>query len=196
MLGKILRCFIHFNLYLRYLFWKVFLKINGGSLGQHVKIYEGVKLASHQGCPIHIGNYVSIEKGVVLSTSEKGRIRIGNNVYIGEYSVLTSNEEIEIGDDVLISPDNFVVDFNHIYQDPERPIIQQGIKTKKVTIKKDVWIGSGCRILMGVTIGEGSVIGAGSVVTQDVPPYHVVAGNPAKTVKLRAQESVAGIKES
>jgi len=186
MSGKIIYLYTNFGLICRYYLWKVILKRYGGSLGKGVRIYGGVRLVTHPGSPIHIGDQVAIERGVIISTSDKGRFRIGNNVYIGEYSVLASNEEIEIGDDVLISPHNFIVDFNHIYQDPLTPIIQQGIKAKKVTVKRDVWIGSGCRILMGVTIGEGAVIGAGSVVTQDVPPYHVVVGNPAETIKIRS----------
>jgi len=161
------------------------LMMNGGHIGKNVRIYEGVKLASQKGCPINIGDNVSIEKGVVISTSEKGRIIIGNNVYIGEYCVLTSNEEIEIGDHVLISPHNDIVDFNHIYQDLNRPINQQGFVAEKIKIQEDVWIGSGSKILMGVTIRKGAIIGAGSIVTKDVPPYHVVAGNPAKTIKMR-----------
>ena len=187
MLGQIVRLFIFFNLKLRYLFWKAVLKINGGSVGKNVKIYEDVKLALRRGSPIDIGNNVSIEKGVVISTSEKGRIFIGNNVYLGEYSVLTSNEEIEIGDNVLISPHNDIVDFNHIYQDPTKPVNEQGVIAKKITIEEDVWIGSGCKILMGVTIGKGAVVGAGSIVTKDVSPCHVVVGNPAKTIKVRGQ---------
>jgi acetyltransferase-like isoleucine patch superfamily enzyme len=187
MLRRILRLFVWFNLGLRYLFWKTFLKINGGSVGENVKIYEGVKMASKKGCPINIGDNVSVEKGVILSTSERGKINIGKNVYIGEYSILTSNEEIEIGDNVLISPHNDIVDFNHIFQDPNKPVNQQGVIAKKITIQEDVWIGSGSKILMDVTIGKGAVIGAGSIVTKDVPPYDVVVGNPAKTIKKRGR---------
>lgn len=187
MLGQIVRLYIFVNLKLRYLFWKAVLKVNGGLVGKNVKIYEEVKLALRRGCPINIGDNVSIEKGVVISTSESGKIIIGNNVYIGEYSILTSNAEIEIGDDVLISPHNNIVDFDHIYKDRYKLVNQQGVVARKITIKQDVWIGSGCKILMGVTIGEGAVIGAGSIVTKDVLPYNVVAGNPAKTIKVRGQ---------
>jgi acetyltransferase-like isoleucine patch superfamily enzyme len=182
-----LNLLIGFNLYLRYLFWRAILEINGGYIGKNVRIYEGVKLASRKGCPIRIGDNVSMEKGVVLSTSDKGKIKVGSNVYIGEYCVLTSNEEIEIGDNALISPHNDIVDFNHVYQDPTKPVNEQGVIAKKITIQEDAWIGSGSKILMGVTIGKGAIIGAGSVVTKDVPPYHVVVGNPAKTIKVRGQ---------
>jgi acetyltransferase-like isoleucine patch superfamily enzyme len=183
----VIKFFIHFNLSLRYLFWKTILEVNGGSIGKNVKIFEGVKMALKKGCPITVGDNVSIEKGVVISTSERGKINIGNNVYIGEYSVLTSNKEIEIGDNVFISPHSDIVDFNHIYQDRSIPVNRQGVTTKKITIQEDVWIGSGCKILMGVTVGKGAVVGAGSIVTKDVPSYHVVAGNPAKTIKERGK---------
>jgi acetyltransferase-like isoleucine patch superfamily enzyme len=187
MLGMIIRFLIQFNLSLRRLFWEAILRIYGGSMGKNVKIFEGVKMALKRGCPITIGDNVSIEKSVVMSTSETGKINIGNNVYVGEYSVLTSNQEIEIGDNVLISPHNDIVDFNHIYQDRSLPINRQGVTAKKITIQEDVWIGSGCKILRGVTIGKGAVVGAGSVVTKDVPSYHVVVGNPAKTIKERGK---------
>jgi acetyltransferase-like isoleucine patch superfamily enzyme len=187
MLRMVIRFFVHFNLSLRYLFWKAILEVNGGVIGKKVKIFEGVKMALKRGCPITIGDNVFIEKGVVISTSESGKIRIGNNVYIGEYSVLSSNEEIEICDNVLISPHNDIVDFNHLYQDRSIPVHRQGITAKKITIQEDVWIGSGCKILKGVTVGKGAVVGAGSIVTKDVPSYHVVVGNPAKTIKERGK---------
>lgn len=185
MLAKLISQVIHFTLCLRYLFWKTIVKVNGGHIGKNVKIFEGVKLALKKGCPIYIGDDVSLEKGVVLSTSERGKITIGNQVYIGEYSVISSKEEIEIGDHVLISPHNDIVDFNHIYQDHNQTINKQGFVARKIKIEEDVWIGSGSKVLMGVTIGKGAVIGAGSVITKDVLPYHVVAGNPAKTIKIR-----------
>ncbi len=185
MLGRVIRFLIHFNLRLRYLFWKTVLEIHGGSVGKDVKIFEGVKIALKRGCPITIGDGVSLEKGVIISTSERGKITIGNNVYVGEYSLITSNEEIDIGDNVLISPHNDIVDFNHIFQNRSIYINQQGINAKKITIQEDVWIGSGCKILKGVTIGKGAVIGAGSVVTKDIPSFHVAVGIPAKTIKER-----------
>jgi len=190
MLGMVIRFLIQFHLSLRCIFWKTILRIYGGSMGKNVKIFEGVKMALKRGCPIIIGDNVSIEKGVVMSTSETGKISIGNNVYVGEYSVLTSNREIEIGDNVLISPHNDIVDFNHIYQDQYVPIDRQGVTAKKITIEEDVWVGSGCKILRGVTIGKGAVVGAGSIVTKDVLSYHVVVGNPAKTIKERGNKKV------
>lgn len=187
MLGRVIRWVVSFNLGLRYLFWKMIFKMNGGAIGKKVRIFEGVKMALKRGCPILIGDRVSLQKGVVLSTSESGKIRIGNDVYIGEYSVITSNGEIDIGDHVLISPHNDIVDFNHVYRDRSLPIDQQGIDAKKITIEEDAWIGAGCKILRGVIIGKGAVVGAGSVVTKDVPPYQVVIGNPLKVIKERGR---------
>ena len=115
------------------------------------------------------------------------RLVFGNNVYIGEYSILTSHAEIEIGNNLLISPHNDIVDFDHIYQDINRAVNLQGLNAKKITIQEDAWIGSGSKILMGVTIGKGAVVGAGSIVTKDIPLDQVVGGNPAKTIKVRGQ---------
>jgi acetyltransferase-like isoleucine patch superfamily enzyme len=193
MLGKIITIIVHLTLYLRFLFWKMVLEINGGGIGKNAKIYESVKLFSRRGFPIRIGDNISIEKGVVMSTSEGGKIHIGNNVYIGEYSILTSNEEIEIGDNVLISPHNVIVDFNHIYEDIGQPVNKQGVIARKITIQEGVWIGSGSKILIGVTVGKGAVVGAGSVVTKDVPAFHVVVGNPAKIIKRRSKLSSSPI---
>jgi acetyltransferase-like isoleucine patch superfamily enzyme len=72
---------------------------------------------------------------------------------------------------------------NHVFDDPSRPFIEQGITAEGITVEDDVWIGSGAILTDGVTVGKGAVIGAGSVVTRDVPSYTVVAGIPARVIK-------------
>ena len=183
MLGKLIRLYINIGLKYRYYLWKIILTINGGQIGKNVRIYSQVKLVSHKGRPIRIGDNVTILQGVIISTAESGRFNIGNDVYIGEYSVLASNEEIIIEDDVLIAPHNNIVDFDHRFKYPEISISKQGFEARRIVIKKGAWIACNCCILKGVTIGEGSVIGAGSVVSKDVPPYSIAVRNSAMIIR-------------
>ena len=84
-----------------------------------------------------------------------------------------------------MGPDVLILNSNHLYQNPNILIRKQGIVYARVVIEDDVWIGTRSIILPGVTIGKGSVIAAGSVVTKDVPPYNLVGGIPAKIIKKR-----------
>lgn len=104
-------------------------------------------------------------------------ITIGQNVFINYGFHCVARGLIEIQDNVMIAPNVTILTTNHDYNN--RSILF----CKKVTIKKNAWLGSGCIILPGVTVGENSVIGAGSVVSKDVPDNCVFAGNPAKLIK-------------
>jgi acetyltransferase-like isoleucine patch superfamily enzyme len=140
-------------------------------------------LASNKKRPIHIGNNVKIMQGVIISTAQKGKVCIGNDVYIGEYSVITSNGEIIIEDNVMIAPHNNIVDFDHEFNDLGTVTSQVSFLSENITIKNGAWVASNCCILKGITIGEKATVGAGSVVTKDVPACSVAAGNPAKVIK-------------
>ena len=125
---------------------------------------------------------------------ENGEITIGSNTYIGK-SNLVSASKISIGDDVIISWDVTIVDHDShsIYWDlRSKDVINwkkkiknwDHINIKSVCISNRVWIGFGASILKGVNIGEGAIVAAKSVVTKDIPPYAVVAGNPARIIKF------------
>jgi acetyltransferase-like isoleucine patch superfamily enzyme len=116
-------------------------------------------------------------------------ISIGDDCYIGPRCVIQSyHGEIEIGDHVMIGPGVNIHGGNHI---TNKVGVYMNEVTKeigidgKIIIEDDVWIGANSIILMSVVIGEGSVIGAGSIVTKDVKPYSIVAGSPAKIIKMR-----------
>ena len=130
-----------------------------------------------------IGEDTKVYEGVILVRPE--RIVIGSYCTINQYCYIHGKGGVEIGDYVRIAPYVGIFSFNHIYEDPTRPIALQGSRRRKVTIGTDVWIGSGTIVLSGVTIGNGSVIGAGSVVADDVSPYSVVAGVPAQLIRKR-----------
>lgn len=110
-------------------------------------------------------------------------IEIGRDSLIGEFNVLRGQGGITIGDRVYTSPMVQLVAVDHVFADPQRPFIEQGITAQGIRIEDDVWIGSGAIIADGVTVGKGAVIAAGAVVTRDVAAHTVVAGVPARIVK-------------
>lgn len=188
MFGKILR-FLYFDLgfKLRYVFWKLAIASCGGKIGRNVKFYEGVRLSCNRPGKIEIGDNVRILRNVTIATSDSGKISVGNNVHIGESTIIQSGAEIRIKDNVIIGPQNIIVDFDHIYSDKNVPIIQQGHNANKIIIEEDAWISSHCSVIKGTVIGKGSVIGSGAVVTKDIAPYSVACGIPAKVIKKRGE---------
>ncbi|MEE2745509.1 MAG: acyltransferase [Pseudomonadota bacterium] len=128
---------------------------------------------------------------------ETKKIFIGNNVVIRSGSIFNADPRenggsITIGDDVLLGPGIHIYTNDHRFDNPDFPIIEQGYdeaseENDSVTIEEGAWIGANTTILKGVTIGRNSVVGAGAVVIENVPPYQVWAGVPAK--KKRAIKS-------
>lgn len=119
-------------------------------------------------------------------TSWVPQLIIGNDVSLGHRNVISVGKKIKIGDRVLTAPEVRIRDNDGHTLDPQKrhenhPLDENDILP--VTIEDDVWIGAYCLINKGVTIGEGAVIGAGSIVTKDIPPFCVAAGNPAKVIK-------------
>jgi acetyltransferase-like isoleucine patch superfamily enzyme len=114
-----------------------------------------------------------------------GWISLGRNCTVNSYAILYGHGGLQIGNDVRIAPQVMIMPMNHIYEDPQVAIRKQGIRTQGIKIEDDVWLGAGAIILDGVTIGKGSVIGAGAIVTKDIPPYSVAVGVPAKVLKKR-----------
>lgn len=135
---------------------------------------------------------VSIRRGSIIgqrcriSAGFKGQIYIGERVLLDDNSMIMAQEKISIGDDTLVAPDCMIIDFDHNFSKLSIPIRDQGYATKPISIGKNVWIGTKSVILKGVQIGDGAIIGAGSIVTKNVRPYTIVAGNPAKMINKRA----------
>ena len=125
------------------------------------------------------GNMVNIEHGAEFSS----RSTIGEGSGIGINAICG---EVHIGRDVLMGRDFIAVTRNHGFRDKSRTIREQGYENDApIYIGNDVWIGHRVIVLPGVHIGNGAVIGAGAVVTKDVPDYAIVGGNPARVIKYR-----------
>jgi maltose O-acetyltransferase len=132
------------------------------------------------------GENVNVEHGAWFG-SGKG-ISLGDRSDIGMDALVIG--PVRIGRDVMMGPRCVLLASSHEIASVEVPMNQQGFRPDRpIVIEDDVWIGAGCTILPGRRIGQGSIVGAGSVVTADVPPWTVVAGNPARVVKDRKNGS-------
>lgn len=126
------------------------------------------------------GKCVNIEKGAQFPSS----VELGDHSGIGIRAQI--NGKTIIGKNVMMGPDVCIYASNHAFDRTDIPMNRQGYTPEKpVVIEDDVWIGARVIILPGVHIGTGAVIGAGAVVTKDVPDYAVVGGNPARILKMR-----------
>lgn len=141
-------------------------------------------------CPqgIHIGQNTIVMHGAILHVYNframpQSGIWIGADSLIGEYSVIRGQGGVHIGNRVYTSPFSQIIAVNHVFTDPEKSFIHQGITAEGIHIEDDVWIGSGAIITDGVHIGRGAVVAAGAVVNRDVPAHTVVGGIPAKPIK-------------
>ncbi|SRR5258707_3230187 len=151
------------------------------------------------GCSLTIGSESNVE-AVIAFEKANAQLRIGSRTHVGSGTLLAAAHLIEIGDDVLVAFDVLITDHNsHSLCFAERSSdVRDWIRGRKdwthvsmapVRISSKAWIGARAIILKGVTIGEGAVVGAGSVVTKDVPEWTIVAGNPARIIRpLTAEE--------
>ena len=130
------------------------------------------------------GTNVNIAKGARFGNGK--HIIIGNNFGIGMNCKVPN--DIVIGEDVMMGVNVTIFGSNHVFDSTDIPMRKQGIKKEKpVVIEDDVWIGSNSIIMPGRKLSKGSIIGAGSIVTKDFPPYSVIGGNPTRLLKSRIE---------
>jgi acetyltransferase-like isoleucine patch superfamily enzyme len=195
---------------LRAIIYRLILRIDGWAaiennvrlrFADHIRLAHGVYIdqgAYLHACPhgIEIGPETIVMHGAVLHVYNfreipHSGIKIGRNSLIGEYTVIRGQGGVSIGDRVYTSPFTQIIAVNHVFNDPSRSFVDQGITAEGIVIEDDVWLGAGAVITDGVRVGRGAVIAAGAVVTKDVPPYTVVGGVPAKVIK-----PVSGLSEN
>ena len=186
---------------------RLFLKQVKGFLlvGKHVKVTHGKHItcgknvkfedyAEIQGlCKdgLFFGDYVTISRGVMIRPSSYyggdlgAGLIIGEHSSIGPYGYIGCSGKITIGKNVMFGPKCNLFAENHNFSDTETSIKSQGVSQKGITVEDDCWIGGNVTILDGVTIGRGSVIGAGTLVTKDVPAGSVVIDKRNRLIRAR-----------
>ncbi len=191
-----------FGIGLRALLYRLILRMDGIAAieaGVRIRFADRVRLGRNvyldqdvylHACPdgIRIGDNSYIMHGAILHVYNfrglpHAFIHIGRDSLIGELNVLRGQGGITVGDRVYTAPLVQLLAVNHVYGDPDRPMVEQGITAEGIIVEDDVWIGAGAIITDGVRVGRGAVVAAGSVVTQDVPAHTVVGGVPAKLIR-------------
>ena len=148
-------------------------------------IWHVKKLAQdHKYRKLHCPSSSKVNLGVIINLPEN--MYIGENTYLnGGNFTIGRHSKIVIGDNCLVSYNVHLRTTSHNYEKKDVLINQQGEFEKDIIIGNDCWIGYGAQLLPGITVHDGAVIGAGAVVTKDVPAYAVVGGVPAKIIKYR-----------
>ena len=159
----------------------------------HITLHHGVYLdygTYLHACPggIEIGVGTIVMHGAVLHVYNFRNlpgafIHIGRDCLVGEYSVIRGQGGVTIGDRVYTSPHTQIIAVNHVFNDPGKPFVDQGITAQGITIEDDVWLGSAAIVTDGVHIGKGAVVAAGAVVVEDVPAHTIVGGVPARIIR-------------
>ena len=148
--------------------------------GKNSVIYRSVRKDIVPFNGFSLGKSSVIEDYTIINNAV-GEIIIGNHTRIGMGNTIIG--PVMIGNNVILAQNVVTSALNHNFEDVLTTINRQGVKTDQIIIENNVWIGANSTILAGVHIGEHVVVGAGSVVTKDIPPFNVVVGNPARIVK-------------
>jgi acetyltransferase-like isoleucine patch superfamily enzyme len=175
-----------------------------GAVGEEAKLepgaeftgrYKGIsigprsRVATHA-CLMCNGGSIRIGAGCELNrhsliASYGGRVSLGTGCSLNYFAILHGAGGISLGDNVRIGPHVVMVASNHVFEDPDLSIREQGMTAEGIFVEDDVWIGAGAIILDGVRIGRGAVVGAGAIVTKSIAPLTVAVGNPARAIAQR-----------
>ena len=160
------------------------------SVGKTIVIGDGVEINALSKFGIKVGNNFSIHRNSIIECtgiiSELGEgLTIGDNVGFAQNCFIQVRGKVEIGNNVIFGPAVSIFSENHLSNDLNKYINQQGTSRKGVVIEEGVWVGTRAVILDGVTVGRNSIVAAGSIVTKDVPPNTIVGGIPAHIIKER-----------
>jgi acetyltransferase-like isoleucine patch superfamily enzyme len=158
-------------------------------LGRRVMVGEGCFVdANCLASRIVVQDDVWLSRGCYLVAGPGVEIQIGPQTYIGHRCLFYGHGGIRIGRDVLLANDVQLICGNHTFARRDLPIRAQPTEEQPIVLEDDVWLGASAIVLGGVTVGHGSVVAAGAVVTQSLPPYSIARGVPAQIVGTRGED--------
>lgn len=168
------------------------------SCGRNIELVKDGKLRIGKGVVIESNAYICVEKDAMLSVGNNvhlgrnvyiktygGRINIHSDVSINAFSFLNGAGGLHIGRGTRIGSHTSIISSNHLFDDEKVPIREQGTSREGIVIEGDCWLGTGVRVLDGVSIGEGCILAAGAVVNKSFSSSLVLGGVPAKVIKER-----------
>lgn len=163
------------------------------SLGDNAEIHDNCLLIARSEKGIMLEDGARLKYGVFMDTEDprEGYIKIGKRVYIGTGCCLHGHRGLEIGDDSLLAQHVVITPASHTFEDPEKTIYSQPCNVRKVMLGRDCYLGMNVSVLWSADIGEGAVVGAGSVVVRSIPPFAIAVGVPAKVIRQRGQIKTA-----
>jgi acetyltransferase-like isoleucine patch superfamily enzyme len=143
-----------------------------------------VKLEIGRGATLRIGRWAWIGHACKIRVHE-GEVSIGAKTVIGQECTISAFQHVSIGRECIVADRVMLIDFDHGAAEVERPVRLQGIYKRDVRVGHNVWIGYGACILRGVTVGDNAIIGTSAVVTKPMPANAVIAGSPARVIRMR-----------
>jgi acetyltransferase-like isoleucine patch superfamily enzyme len=164
-------------------YWAARIRAAGGSVGKDFELRRNAYLYFGPGSLIHIGDRVVIDENARIFVGPEARLEIGNDAFVGFNGRIVSNRLVSLGVGTQIAHGVTLIDSDHRFENPNLPMVDQGIECEPINIGAHVWIGCNSVILKGVTLGERAVVGAGSIVNRDCDAGQVVVGAPARAVK-------------
>ena len=143
-----------------------------------------VKFEIGPNATVTLGRWSWIGHGTKVRAHE-GEVSIGAKSVLGQECTISCFQRVSVGRECIIADRVMMIDFDHGVVEVERPIRAQGIYKREVTVGHNVWMGYGACVLRGVTVGDNSIVGTSAVLTADVPANAVVAGIPARVIRMR-----------
>jgi acetyltransferase-like isoleucine patch superfamily enzyme len=147
-------------------------------------ICPGVQLEIGREATLHIGRWAWLGHGTKIRVHE-GEVSIGAKTVMGQECTISAFQHVSIGRECIVADRVMLIDFDHGVVEVERPIRLQGIYKRDVRVGHNVWLGYGACILRGVVVGDNAIVGTSAVLTREVPANAVVAGVPARVIRMR-----------
>lgn len=182
--NRIYKILINIIPFIRGIFISVYYYIlrHNITFGRYNRIKSHLECVFFPGCHFSSGRNLIVGKDVTIKVAKDASLVIGDNVGIGNRCHIVCHKYIEIGAGSILAPNVLVYDHNHRF-DATSGVYQREFDDGEVIIGKHCWIGAGCIILKDVHIGDNTIIGAGSVVTRNIPARCIAVGSPAKVIK-------------